>query len=133
VWKDVVAMTNGPIEFMGEGELREVPSTEMGGADGLIQPTDDRELRGDPEASGGHDLESDKRQALSEVSGILRRRAAVPLTGREQLGEVEPGMFGDEEGTGEPVDPVTGRKAPASRNVASGGVGSKELGDLKPK
>jgi hypothetical protein len=31
-------MSNGPIEFMGEGPAHEVPASELGGADGLIQP-----------------------------------------------------------------------------------------------
>lgn len=127
-------MTTGPIEFVGDsGPPREVPATEVGGADGLIQPANDVPLSGDPEASGGHDLESDKADTLGEINAMMARRAMTPLVGREQLGVAEPGMFGDVEGTGEVIDPATGRAVPASRNQESGGVGSRELGDLKPK
>lgn len=125
-------MTQGPIEFGGEA-LHETPSTEMGGADGLIQPEFDTDLSGDSEASGGHTLESDKRQALSENKQILARRGMAPLVGREQYGVAEPGMFGDVEGTGDVIDPATGRAAAATRNQESGGIGSGELRDLKPQ
>lgn len=127
-------MTTGPIEFLDDsGPPHEVPSTEMGGADGLIQPESDVSLKGDPEASGGHTLESDKRLALSEVHGILARRGMTPLVGREQSGVEEPGMFGDVEGTGAVIDPVTGRAVPESRNQESGGIGATgELSDLQP-
>jgi len=31
-------MTNGPIEFLGNGPRHKTPSSQYGGADGLVQP-----------------------------------------------------------------------------------------------
>ena len=118
-------MTNGPIDF-GVGAVHEVPATEFGGADGLIQPESDVVLKGDPEASGGHTLESDKRQALYENAAILTRRAMVALPADVAGTGVETRWRDDEV-----VDPVTGRTADVGRNVA-GGAGKGELSDLKP-
>lgn len=63
-------MTNGPIEFIGEGDGEHaVPATEFGGADGLIQP----------ESVGGADAHVDL--SAAEGAGILARAMGVPLSG----------------------------------------------------
>lgn len=117
-------MTTGPIEFLSDsGPAREVPSTEFGGADGLIQPANDTRLNGDPEASGGHTLESGRREESSEVAGIIARDAMRPLSPTEGWTGVA--------STEDVVDPVTGRVAPSTVNKA-GGTGVGELSDLQP-
>lgn len=131
----MVLVTQGPIEFLSDsGPAHEVPSTEFGGADGLIQPTNDVTLSGDPEASGGHTLEGGTREEQGEVAGIMARRALAPVD------VVNGVVLGDVDGTlsqADPVDPVTGRVAPPTINKASaGGVGrtgnAGELSDLAP-
>ncbi len=119
-------MSVGPIDFGGTPG-QDVPSTEYGGADGLIQPENAQELRGDPEASGGHTLDSDKRQALSENARIMARRASTPLVGIEQLGEDGGAVW-----PVEVIDPVTGRVVPEDKNQESSGEPG-ELSDLKPQ
>lgn len=128
-------MSTGPIEFLSDsGPAHEVPATEFGGADGLIQPTNDVTLSGDPEASGGHTLEGGTREEQAEVAGIMARRAMQPV-------DVVNGIvLNDPDGLlsqADPVDPVTGRVAPPTINRASaGGVGrtgnAGELSDQAP-
>lgn len=94
-------MSSGPIEFLSDVEGHDVPATEMGGADGLIQPAKvgEGEFAGAPEAQGGH---SDEALYEFEKSGIAGRAAGVPLVVAEQRS--------GESLTGEVVqDPVTGR------------------------
>jgi hypothetical protein len=120
-------MSQGPIEFLSGTVVQEVPDTEFGGADGLIQPDNDTILKGDPDASGGHKLSSDSpdRQIVSERADILGRVAGVPLVGREQTTGIST--------TGEDiVDPVTGRALDGGSIGKASAVGSGELSDLKP-
>jgi hypothetical protein len=115
-------MSNGPIEFLGESAGHEVPSTEMGGADGLIQPAKAEQLSGDVSASGGH---NDEALLNGEVAGMMMRKATEPLDAREQVT--------GESSVGERIeDPVTGRVVPPSR-VKAGATGQPgELSDLQP-
>lgn len=88
-------MSQSPIEFLGEGEAHEVPSSEYTGADGLIQPSRaDVNLRAADGMEIGHDL------TPSERAQIMSRRARVPLQGSEQYGEALDELI---------VDPHTGR------------------------
>jgi hypothetical protein len=91
-------MSNGPIEFLGEGPAREVPTSEYGGDDGLIQPPPaavGRKARVDG-MDLGHEL------TAAELGGVLGRAASAPLVGIEQVT--------GESLTGEIVqDPITGR------------------------
>lgn len=117
-------MSDGPIEFMGEEAGHDVPSTEFGGADGLIQPEDGTVLRGDPGASGGHRITEDagKREYVSEKLQIAARVGMSPLSMREQI----TGIADDEE----IVDPHTGRAVgQGAYKKASGERG--ELSDLQ--
>jgi hypothetical protein len=99
-------VSTGPIEFIGESAGHEVPDTEFGGADGLIQPArEDGLFRGDPAARGGHD---DDALTASELRGMVVRRGMVPLDGVEGRDGVS--------ATGEDVvDPHTGRAVPIDR------------------
>jgi hypothetical protein len=118
-------MSNGPIEFMGEEAGHDVPHSEYGGDDGLIQPEQTGVLRGDPAASGGHMLTDDagERGIVGEKAGIAARVAMAPLSSREQMtGEAD-----DEE----LVDPVTGRQIGVGA-LKAGGQGSGELSSLQP-
>lgn len=64
----------GPIDF-GDSVPHTVPSTEMGGADGLIQPSvSEVNLKA---ASDGMDIGHELTPA--EVLGIMRRRAGEPV------------------------------------------------------
>lgn len=120
-------MTTGPIEFISDrGPDHTVAPTEMGGADGLIQPAIDVVLQGDPEASGGHTLEGDTYQEVQEVAGIMARRAMQPV-------DVVRGIVLDAAIAADGADardPVTGRVAPSTINKAGGSPG--ELTDLAP-
>lgn len=117
-------MTQGPIEFLGDsGPAHEVEPTEFTGADGLIQPVKPEILSGDPAASGGHTLEGDHREEISEINGIMGRRAMQPL-------DVVRGVVLDGDDGADPTDPVTGRVAPPTMNKAGGAKG--ELTDLAP-
>lgn len=109
-------MSTGPIDF-GEGEIHEVPSTEFGGADGLIQPERGETLKGDPLASGGH---NDDALTPSELRGIMARTAGVPLAGVEQRDGIS--LTGDVV-----IDPVTGREAPVDRMEDGLGVKTSEF------
>lgn len=120
-------MSNGPIEFLSDTVIQEVPASEMGGEDGLIQPEKPEVLLGDPDASGGHQLSGDlaERTVVSERTQILNRRGMVPLALSEQVTGVSD--------TGEDVvDPITGRAldGDAIGKAVSGEPG--ELSDLKP-
>lgn len=101
-------MTNGPIEFLSDSEGHEVPSSEYGGADGLIQP-------GQVE---GRDAHTELTQ--SEVLGIASRRARVPLVGREQIGEYNAGEV--------VADPHTGRGLPPDASSDVTGKPGREHG-----
>lgn len=119
-------MSGGPIEFLGDrGPAHLVPGTEFGGADGLIQPVrKDGAFVGAPEAKGGHDLElSDDRLVVSEVSGILKRAGL-------RVGSLRQQQTGEPDDASMVADPVTGRLAPDSKNVAGGERG--ELSGMKP-
>lgn len=123
-------MTQNPIRFLSEdGDPKVLPDTEMGGASGLIQPALGQSLRGDPGASGGHDLEaSDVREVIGEVAGIVHRAAMrVGSTYEQTTGLPD---------SGDDVvrDPHTGRVAPDSKNKPGGEVGAVkgELSSLKP-
>lgn len=94
-------MSNGPIEFLGEEPVHEVPRTEFGGADGLIQPEDDTILPGGVEASGGHRLDGDSREVIGERSAIMARAAREPVSGEAGRTGVDPDQT--------VVDPVSGR------------------------
>jgi hypothetical protein len=116
-------MTTGPIEFLSDpGPAHEVPDTELGGADGIVQPEKAERLSGDPEASGGHTLEGVNREKVSDVARIMARRGLTPLSARE-------GWTGVAD-TEIVTDPVSGREVPESMNKAGGTKG--ELSDLKP-
>ena len=113
LWKGN-AMSTGPIEFMGEGAVHEVPSSEYGGDDGLIQPS--------PEETGlvagdgmpiGHEL------TPSEVAGIMARRAGTALVGREQYGELADEAI---------VDPHTGRALVGDESADVTGKSGREHG-----
>lgn len=118
-------MSNGPIEFMGEEPGHDVPHSEYGGDDGLIQPEQPGVLRGDPAASGGHMLTDDagERGIVGEKAAIAARVAGKPLSPREQVtGEAD-----DED----LIDPVTGRSiGPGALKAGGGGAG--ELSSLQP-
>ena len=99
-------MSTGPIEFLGESAGHDVPDTEFGGADGLIQPArEDGRFAGDPASKGGHD---DDALTASELRGILARVAGVPLSGVEGRDGVS--LTGEDV-----VDPLTGRAVPIDR------------------
>lgn len=122
---------------MGEEPTHDVPATEMGGDDGLIQPRKPELLRGDPLASGGHvlDGQAGNREQISDADGVVRRAGMRPLSVAEQLTGVEDGAWvtkAGEEGMGADalVDPYTGRAASGEINKAGGVPG--ELSDLKP-
>lgn len=120
-------MSQGPIEFLSDaGPPQTVPGTEFGGEDGLIQPEFSQSLMGDPEASGGHTLESGSRESVAEVAAIMARRAMRPV-------DVLRGMILDPDvasAGADAVDPLTGRVAPSTINKAGGSEG--ELSDLAP-
>lgn len=116
-------MVQGPIEFLGATEAHEVPATEFGGEDGLIQPAKDDTLPGAPEAEGGHSIMSDDKQALSERIGVAARVASKPLSVREQI-------TGEPDTPDEMFDPHTGVQLPPDWKV--NGVGA-ALSDMKPK
>lgn len=118
-------MTNGPIEFMGEEPGHDVPLSEYGGDDGLIQPEQPGILKGDPAASGGHVLTDDAGdvQRVHEKSSIAGRAAMQNGSLREQVTGVA-----DSE---EIVDPLTGRQVGLGA-IKKGGNGSGELSSLKP-
>lgn len=121
-------MSTGPIEFLSDTVIQEVPDTEMGGADGLIQPEKPEALKGDPDASGGHQLSGDREDRLivSERAQILARIAGVPLNGREAV-------TGVSDTAEDVVDPVTGRSLDGTAiGKASDGTPG-ELSDLKPE
>jgi hypothetical protein len=122
-------MSSGPIEFLSDGEVHRTDPGEYGGADGLIQPENSTLLRGDPEASGGHTLDSDKRLQVSENRGIMTRRAMEPLPDSVGSTGVET-RWGDDE----IVDPVTGRTVavPINKKGSGGARGSADHSDLKP-
>lgn len=117
-------MSSGPIEFLGESEPHETPSGEFGGDDGLIQPEKDQVLKGDVEASGGHRLDGDKRQAVSERAAVAGRVASAPLSSREAVtGEADtPDVL---------IDPKTGRVLPVDWSQDVTGDGG-DLSALKP-
>lgn len=133
----MIAVSVGPIEFLGEEPTHEVGTTEMGGVDGLIQPARAELLAGAVEASGGHVLDGRMvpSEGIGDAAGVLRRQGMRPLspseavTGVEDLGwavqAAEQGMGADAV-----VDPVTGRAVSPEINKAGGTVG--ELSDLKP-
>lgn len=116
-------VSTGPIEFLGDSAVHEVPETEFGGGDGLIQPTKTDPMPGAPEAEGGHSIMGDDGSALSERNSVAARVARAPLSLREQI-------------TGEPdtpdvmFDPHTGVALPPNWKV--NGLSAK-LSDLKPK
>lgn len=116
-------MSSGPIEFLGAGESHEVPPTEFGGGDGLIQPRKTDLMPGAPEAEGGHSIMSDDKQALSERIGVAARVAMQPLSPREQV-------TGEADTPDEMFDPHTGVQLPPDWKV--NGVGA-ALSDMKPK
>jgi hypothetical protein len=112
-------MTTGPIEFLSDGVIREVPESEFGGADGLIQPAKDVEMPSAPEAQGGH---SDEALYEHERNSMAARYGTVALSVREAI-------------TGEPdtpdvmFDPATGRQLPVE--WSEDGLSAKPS-DLKP-
>lgn len=112
-------MSNGPIEFMGERFVDEKEPSEYGGKAGLIQPSP--EEVGLEAADGmpiGHVLEP------SEVSGVMRRAAGVPLEGAAQY-EEDPYVDGV-------VDPASGRVL-ADDEVGEDVTGhGGQLSDLQP-
>lgn len=119
-------MTGGPIEFLTDSVAQEVPRTEMGGADGLIQPEVDSELLATPEATGGHVLDG---RAVGggvngEVSAMMSRAAMRPLSPMEA-------WTGEPDNGEEIYDPVTGRQVSPDLNKESSGERG-ELSDLKP-
>lgn len=120
-------MTNGPIEFLSDGDVHDVPATEFGGADGLIQPEQSLALKGDPDASGGHSLSEDipTREAVSDRTAILRRAAQVPLNSREA-------WTGVSDSGEDVVDPLTGRELPGDGQARNATGERGELSDLKP-
>lgn len=113
-------MTNGPIEFLSDREAHEVPDSEFGGADGIIQPRRDEPVPAAPEVEGGH---SDEALYQHELNSMAARIAKQPLSARESL-------------TGEPdtpdimFDPASGRQLPVQ--WSEDGLGAKPS-DLKPK
>lgn len=113
-------MSNGPIEFLSDGEVHEFPATEMGGADGLIQPA----VVDGAEAHGDEALLS-VREGASEMRGIMERSARRVGSYSEQVTGVS------DLGTDEVIDPLTGRAVPVDGNKLGGKPG--ELSDLKPK
>lgn len=114
--KGSAVMPTNPIEFMGEEPGHDVPRTEFGGDDGLIQGEQPARLKGDPNASGGHVLDDGPdRQVVSERAGIVARVAMEPLVGSEQSTGVSL--------TGEELrDPVTGRVLLGGGMPMSGGA-----------
>jgi hypothetical protein len=95
-------MSVGPIEFMGEGAPHEVPRTEFGGDDGLIQPSP-AEV-GLVAADGmeiGHELDPHER------GGVLMRSASEPneVTARNEAEKSAEVLV---------TDPATGRAYDAS-------------------
>lgn len=123
-------MSNSPIEFLGEEPGHDVPATEYGGDDGLIQPEQPGVLRGDPAASGGHVLSEDagERGIVGEKNAVGVRAAMANGSLREQVtGEAD-----DEEIR----DPATGRVVPpgAYKNVDGSrrGSASGDLSSLQP-
>lgn len=120
-------MSTSPIEFLGDAPVHEVPTTEYGGADGVVQPERADVLASAPEAEGGHRLDADTRRAVSERSVIAGRAARAPLVGSEQTT--------GESLTGEVVtDPVSGRVLPEpwADKVDGDGDGA-GLSDLIPQ
>lgn len=125
-------MSQSPIEFLGEEPGHDVPDSEYGGADGLIQPAlpDPRGASGGPMLPG-HDDDAlmATREGAGEMLGMMARRANVPLgsmeavTGIAGAGNAGPG--------GEVLDPETGRVVPVDANK-TGGKGAGELSDQKP-
>lgn len=108
----VCAVSTGPIEFLGEGPVQEVPDTEMGGADGLIQPAEPP--GGARTSADGMELgHTDDALTGGEIIGGNRRAAWLNGSYTEQVTGVA-----DEETI---VDPVTGRVMPERRNVSGGG------------
>lgn len=107
-------MSQGPIEFLGEGVVQSVPSTEYGGADGLIQPSvEEVDLKAADGMDIGHVPDA------SESLQIMARRAMVPLdpiTGKTGV-EPEPDV----------VDPATGRELPADMGVSASPDGLRDL------
>lgn len=95
VLERVFAMTNGPIEYLGETFVDEKPDSEYGGSGGLLQPDNVGEALSDG-MKIGHEL------TPSERAGVMARRANVGLSSREAwTGESD---YGEEI-----VDPATGR------------------------
>jgi hypothetical protein len=120
-------MSNSPIEFMGEEPGHDVPLSEYGGDDGLIQPEQGAVLLGAPVASGGHMLKGDDRQMISEKNNIMMRAASEPLPPSE-------GKSGIPDNPGIIDDPETGRRLPSDASVAvdpADPAGSTAVSDLK--
>lgn len=67
-------MSSGPIEWLGEEPGHEVPSTEMGGGDGLIQ---NFPPSGELVAADGMPIRHDL--TASEIRGVMARKASVPV------------------------------------------------------
>lgn len=122
-------MSQSPIEFLGEEPAHELPSTEFGGADGLIQPLVPP-VRG-LNALEGHGDEAflGTREGVGELNSMIMRRGSTPLdpteawTGVASAASMGPG--------GEVMDPETGRLVPVDGNKP-GGAGAGELSDLQP-
>lgn len=121
-------MSTGPIEFLSDGVIQEVPDSELGGADGLIQPERPEVLKGDPDASGGHVLDGalGDRQVVSERAAVIARAAVVPLSPGEQVSGVS-------DTAEDVVDPHTGRVLTADAIGRASDPASGELSDLKPE
>lgn len=81
-------MSSGPIEFLGEEHRSDMPDTEYGGHEGLIQP----------EFTNGQEAHTEL--SASEVARIMVRYGNQPLPpGTRSTGELDEPM----------VDPATGR------------------------
>lgn len=119
-------MSNSPIEFLDEEPGHDVPRTEMGGADGLIQPEMSETMEGAADAQGGHVLgnEAVGGRVNREVARMMARKAMRPLSSREAwTGEPDDGE--------EIVDPRTGRVVPPERNETASGGGDALGGDVR--
>lgn len=116
----------GPIEFLNEDPRDTMPDSEIGGADGLIQPLRPEVLSGDPLASGGHVLDgkAGSREAISDAAGVMRRAGMRPLSSSEGwTGAEDPAWkaVGAKEGGADAVvDPRTGRAIGSDVNGAGG-------------
>ena len=106
----------GPIEFLSEtGAAHDVPATEFGGADRIIQP--ERAIS----ASDGTEQDAHVDLYQHEAAPALMRAASMPLVGDE--------VWTGESATGDVlVDPATLRELPQDVSADVSGKTGREVG-----